>query len=171
MPLIDSFLVDHTIMPAPSVRLAKVMSTPHNDEIEVWDLRIKKPNCGTMPEKGIHTFEHFFAGFMRDHLNVKGELEIIDISPMGCKTGFYMSLIGKADATKVQAAFKASMEDIAALSDDTKVPASNKFQCGSCDLHSMTEAKAIASEVLSKGISVVNSKDIELDPAKIRELS
>ena len=50
MPLVDSFLVDHTIMPAPSVRLAKVMKTPLGDEIEVWDLRIKKPNQGMMPE-------------------------------------------------------------------------------------------------------------------------
>ena len=89
MPLVDSFLVDHTIMPAPSVRLAKVMKTPLGDEIEVWDLRIKKPNQGMMPEKGIHTFEHFFAGFMREHLNEKGVVEVIDISPMGCKTGFY----------------------------------------------------------------------------------
>ena len=42
MPLVDSFLVDHTIMPAPSVRLAKVMKTPLGDEIEVWDLRMRK---------------------------------------------------------------------------------------------------------------------------------
>ena len=89
MPLVDSFLVDHTIMPAPSVRLAKVMSTPKGDEIEVWDLRFKKPNHGMMPEKGIHTFEHFFAGFMREHINKKDVIEVIDISPMGCKTGFY----------------------------------------------------------------------------------
>ena len=27
---------------------------------------------------------------MRDHLNEDG-VEIIDISPMGCRTGFYMS--------------------------------------------------------------------------------
>lgn len=28
MPLLDSFKVDHTKMPAPAVRLAKVMKTP-----------------------------------------------------------------------------------------------------------------------------------------------
>ena len=30
---------------------------------------------------------------MRANLN-SSEVEIIDISPMGCRTGFYMSLIG-----------------------------------------------------------------------------
>ena len=167
MPLIDSFLVDHTIMPAPSVRLAKVMQTPKGDEIEVWDLRIKKPNTDVMPEKGIHTFEHYFAGFMREHLNEKGVVEIIDISPMGCKTGFYMSLIGVAEREKVKEAFKASMEDILNLPNDAVIPASYPLQCGSCKLHSLSEAKAIANEIIDKGIVITNSKDIALDPSKL----
>lgn len=33
MPLLDSFKVDHTKMPAPAVRLAKVMKTPKGDDI------------------------------------------------------------------------------------------------------------------------------------------
>ena len=93
MPLLDSFTVDHTRMEAPAVRVAKTMNTPHGDAITVFDLRFCIPNKEVMPEKGIHTLEHLFAGFMRNHLNGNG-VEIIDISPMGCRTGFYMSLIG-----------------------------------------------------------------------------
>lgn len=33
MPLLDSFKVDHTKMPAPAVRLAKTMKTPKGDDI------------------------------------------------------------------------------------------------------------------------------------------
>ena len=33
MPLLDSFKVDHTKMPAPAVRLAKTMQTPKGDTI------------------------------------------------------------------------------------------------------------------------------------------
>ena len=51
MPLVDSFLVDHTIMPAPSVRMAKLMKTPKGDTIQVWDLRFKKPNHGRLSEE------------------------------------------------------------------------------------------------------------------------
>lgn len=100
MPLLDSFAVDHTRMQAPAVRVAKTMNTPHGDAITVFDLRFCIPNKEVMPEKGIHTLEHLFAGFMRDHLNGNG-VEIIDISPMGCRTGFYMSLIGTPDEQRV----------------------------------------------------------------------
>lgn len=33
MPLLDSFKVDHTKMPAPAVRLAKTMKTPKGDTL------------------------------------------------------------------------------------------------------------------------------------------
>ncbi len=170
MPLVDSFLVDHTIMPAPSVRCAKTLVTPKGDRIEVWDLRFVKPNTEMMPEKGIHTLEHFFAGFMREHINEPSKIEVIDISPMGCKTGFYMSLIGEADTHKVAKAMRDSMQDIVNLDDQTKIPASNPYQCGSCDLHSLVEAKAIARAVLEKGILSVKNADIALDPQKLQEL-
>ena len=100
MPLLDSFKVDHTIMPAPK-----------GDTISVYDLRFCVPNKEILPEKGIHTLEHLFAGFMREHLN-SNAVEIIDISPMGCRTGFYMSLIGKPDDESVKNAWSASMKDI-----------------------------------------------------------
>ena len=111
MPLLDSFCVDHVRMNAPGVRLAKTMKTPKGDDISVFDLRFCKPNEEILPEKGIHTLEHLFAGFMRDHLNGKG-VEIIDISPMGCRTGFYMSVIGVPSEEAVKAAWTASMKDI-----------------------------------------------------------
>ena len=65
MPLLDSFTVDHTKMIAPAVRIAKTMTTPSGDDITVFDLRFCVPNKEILSEKGIHTFEHLFAGFMR----------------------------------------------------------------------------------------------------------
>ncbi len=129
MPLLDSFTVDHTIMKAPAVRVAKTMKTPHGDEITVFDLRFCVPNKEVMPEKGIHTLEHLFAGFMRDHLNGDG-VEIIDISPMGCRTGFYMSLIGTPDEQRVADAWKAAMADVLKVTDQRKIPELNEYQCG-----------------------------------------
>ena len=69
MPMLDSFMVDHTKMKAPAVRVAKTMKTPSGDVITVFDLRFFKPNKDMFSAKAIHTFEHLFAGFMRDHLN------------------------------------------------------------------------------------------------------
>lgn len=161
MPLLDSFKVDHTKMPAPAVRLAKVMKTPKGDDISVFDLRFCIPNKDIMSEKGTHTLEHLFAGFMRDHLN-SNSVEIIDISPMGCRTGFYMSLIGTPDEKSIAKAWEAAMKDVLSVSDQSKIPELNIYQCGTCAMHSLDEAKQIAQKVLNLGISIINNKELKL---------
>lgn len=142
MPLLDSFKVDHTKMPAPAVRLAKTMKTPKGDDISVFDLRFCIPNKDIMSEKGTHTLEHLFAGFMRDHLN-SDLVEIIDISPMGCRTGFYMSLIGTPDEKSVAKAWEASMKDILNVSDQSQIPELNIYQCGTCAMHFWMKQKKL----------------------------
>ncbi|ECL3022807.1 S-ribosylhomocysteine lyase [Campylobacter jejuni] len=164
MPLLDSFKVDHTKMPAPAVRLAKVMKTPKGDDISVFDLRFCIPNKDIMGEKGTHTLEHLFAGFMRDHLN-SNSVEIIDISPMGCRTGFYMSLIGTPDEKSIAKAWEAAMKDVLSVSDQSKIPELNIYQCGTCAMHSLDEAKQIAQKVLNLGISIINNKELKLENA------
>ncbi|MDE7235931.1 MAG: S-ribosylhomocysteine lyase, partial [Helicobacter japonicus] len=126
MPLLDSFKVDHTKMPAPAVRLAKTMQTPKGDVISVFDLRFSRPNCEILSEKGIHTMEHLIAGFMREHLN-NTRVEIIDISPMGCRTGFYMSVIGAPNEYDVKEAWEASMRDVLRIRDEKAIPELNIY--------------------------------------------
>ncbi|MCR2100041.1 S-ribosylhomocysteine lyase [Campylobacter upsaliensis] len=162
MPLLDSFKVDHTKMPAPAVRLAKVMKTPKGDDISVFDLRFCVPNKDIMSEKGTHTLEHLFAGFMRDHLN-SNSVEIIDISPMGCRTGFYMSLIGTPDEKSVAKAWEASMKDVLNVQDESKIPELNIYQCGTCKMHSLDEAKQIAQKVLNSSIGVMSNEELKLE--------
>ncbi|OCR90414.1 S-ribosylhomocysteinase [Campylobacter fetus subsp. testudinum] len=166
MPLLDSFKVDHTIMNAPGVRLAKVMNTPKGDKITVFDLRFCKPNIEILPQKGTHTLEHLFAGFMRDHLN-SSDVEIIDISPMGCRTGFYMSLIGTPSWEIVAKAWEESMKDILNVKSQDDIPELNKYQCGTCMLHSLDEAQDIARNILDKGIGYIDNEAIKLDMSKI----
>ncbi len=166
MPLLDSFTVDHTKMPAPAVRIAKNMKTPSGDNITVFDLRFCRPNKEMLSEKGIHTLEHLFAGFMRDHLN-SDKTEIIDISPMGCRTGFYMSLVGSPKEEEVAKAWKKSMEDVLHVKSQKDIPELNIYQCGSYKMHSLDEAKEIAKNVLDKGIGIMSNADLKLDLSKI----
>lgn len=166
MPLLDSFCVDHVKMPAPAVRVAKVMKTPKGDEITVFDLRFCKPNQAILPEKGIHTLEHLFAGFMRNHLNGQG-VEIIDISPMGCRTGFYMSLIGTPNEERVVDAWKAAMEDILHVKSENDIPELNVYQCGTYKMHSLKEAQTIASNILTSGVGVMSNESLKLDLSKV----
>lgn len=169
MPLLDSFKVDHTKMRAPLVRIAKTMHTPKGDTICVFDLRFTQPNQEMLPEKGMHTLEHLFAGFMRDHLNRTG-IEIIDISPMGCRTGFYMSVIGAPTEQEVIQAWQHAMKDILALRSETDIPELNQFQCGSYRMHSLTEAKQICQTILTKTLEVCYNDAILLSEAQLNAL-
>jgi len=166
VPLLDSFLVDHTKMKAPAVRLAKVIKTPKGDEIRVYDLRFCTPNKEMMKEKGLHTLEHLFAGFMRKYLN-SDKVEIIDISPMGCRTGFYLSLIGTPKDSEIVKAWEESMKDVLAVKSQDDIPELNIYQCGSCKMHSLDEAKEIAKRVLDRGIGIMNNEELKLDLSKI----
>jgi len=167
MPLLDSFMVDHTKIPAPAVRKAKTMKTKKGEKITVFDLRFVKPNKEILSEKGIHTLEHLFAGFMREHLNSK-KVEIIDISPMGCRTGFYMSLLGTPSEKKVKKAWKASMKDVLKVKRKKDIPELNKYQCGTYTMHSLKDAKNIAKAVLKNGIGIMDNKKLKLDLSKVK---
>jgi S-ribosylhomocysteine lyase len=169
MPLLDSFTVDHTRMAAPAVRVAKTMNTPHGDTITVFDLRFCAPNKEVMPERGIHTLEHLFAGFMRNHLNGDG-VEIIDISPMGCRTGFYMSLIGTPDEQRVASAWKAAMADVLKVDDQNKIPELNEYQCGTYEMHSLDEAQDIARHIIEHDVRVNHNDELALPADKLQEL-
>jgi len=166
MPVLDSFTVDHTKMPAPAVRLAKKMQTPKHDDLTVYDLRFYRPNVAMMSSEGIHTLEHLFAGFMREHLN-SDNTEIIDLSPMGCKTGFYMSTIGRPDEAVVAKAWKESMEDILEVKNQKDIPELNLYQCGTYAMHSLEDAKKIANDILSNDIGVMDNEALQLDLSKL----
>ncbi|EKO3658686.1 S-ribosylhomocysteine lyase [Vibrio metschnikovii] len=169
MPLLDSFTVDHTRMQAPAVRVAKTMQTPKGDTITVFDLRFTLPNQAILSEKGIHTLEHLYAGFMRNHLNSE-QVEIIDISPMGCRTGFYMSLIGAPTEQQVATAWLAAMEDVLKVRDQKDIPELNEYQCGTAAMHSLLEAQAIAQQVLSSGIGVNKNDQLALPESMLKNL-
>ena len=162
MPLLDSFTVDHTIMPAPAVRRAKGMTSPSGDAITVYDLRFYKPNVDLMDGRGIHTLEHLFAGFMRDYMTTD-KVEIIDISPMGCRTGFYMSLLGSPDELSVAKAWGDSMRDVLEVKSQNDIPELNIYQCGTYKMHSLDDAKKIAKDILNENIGVMSNSELKLD--------
>lgn len=169
MPLLDSFRVDHTIMDAPAVRVAKTMKSPSGDIITVFDLRFCKPNQDIMDTKGIHTLEHLFAGFIREHLN-STKVEIIDCSPMGCRTGFYMSVLGDPSEKKVAKAWKKAMKDVLKVKSKSDIPELNIYQCGTYKMHSLKNAKKISKKIVDSKILVLDNDKLYLSDKKIKKL-
>tara|TARA_B110000046_G_C12998486_1_gene401116 strand:+ start:1101 stop:1616 length:516 start_codon:yes stop_codon:yes gene_type:complete len=169
MPLLDSFKVDHTKMKAPAVRIAKTMKSKKGDDISVFDIRIHTPNEDKMTVKGIHTLEHLFAGFIREHLNNK-KVEIIDCSPMGCRTGFYMSCLGAPSEKAVAKATVLAMKDVLKVKSEADIPELNLLQCGTYEMHSLKSAKNTARFVIKKGVGVMNNKELLLTKEQLKEL-
>jgi len=169
MPLLDSFRVDHTKMTAPAVRVAKTMKTQKGEIITVFDLRLYKPNKAKMTGRGIHTLEHLFAGFIREHLNSK-DVEIIDCSPMGCRTGFYMSLIGNPSEKVVAKAVKKAMSDVLKVKKESEIPELNIYQCGTYKMHSLKSAKKTAKYVVKSGVSIMDNKKLFLSKKDMKKL-
>jgi len=169
MPLLDSFKVDHTKMTAPAVRIAKTMKSKKGDNISVFDIRIHKPNKDKMTGRGIHTLEHLFAGFIREHLNNKN-VEIIDCSPMGCRTGFYMSCLGTPSEKDVAKATVSAMKDVLKVKSEADIPELNLYQCGTYKMHSLKSAKDTARFVIKKGVGIMNNKELLLTKKQLKEI-
>jgi len=86
---VASFDLDHTRVRAPYVRLAGRYVGLKGDVVSKFDLRLVQPNQAEVPTAALHTIEHLLAGYLRGSLG-----ELIDASPMGCRTGFYLTVFG-----------------------------------------------------------------------------
>ena len=90
MEKVESFELDHTRVKAPYVRLCGVTQGPRGDRVSKFDLRFLQPNAEAFGTAALHALEHLLAHGIREHLD-----GVIDLSPMGCRTGFYLTVWGE----------------------------------------------------------------------------
>jgi S-ribosylhomocysteine lyase len=140
--IVESFTMDHTKVTAPFVRKCGKIQTPKGDIITKFDLRFTQPNKETMPTGAVHALEHLLAGLIREELE-----DVIDLSPMGCRTGFYLILVGNRQEEEVAKAWLKALEKV--LQAET-IPAMNAIQCGNYRDMSLFGAKEFAKEVIEK---------------------
>jgi S-ribosylhomocysteine lyase len=148
---VESFDLDHTKVHAPYVRLAGRKQGPRGDRVSKWDLRLVQPNRAEIPTAPLHTIEHLLAGYLRDALEDSGA-EVIDASPMGCRTGFYLTLLGEPDEEAVRAALVDALQGVARH--EGEIPGCAPERCGNWRDHSLPGAKAWAQEILDQGVRV-----------------
>ena len=147
MANVESFDLDHTKVKAPYVRLAGTKQTPRGDTISKYDLRLLQPNSGAIEPAAIHTLEHLLAGYLRDHIE-----NVIDVSPMGCRTGMYMAIIGEPDEQGILRGFEAALRDTAAH--DRPIPGVSELECGNYQDHNLSAARQHAADALAGGLKV-----------------
>ena len=139
---VESFNLDHTKVKAPYVRLSERIKGPKGDMVVKYDLRMVQPNTDSIPTGGLHTLEHLFAVYFRKYLK-----DVIDISPMGCRTGFYLSKFGETPLEEFQQIFINVLEEV--INSRTEdIPAVTEKEYGNFKDHSLFTAKEYAKRTL-----------------------
>lgn len=146
MENVESFELDHRKVKAPYIRKCCVLKGEKGDSVTKFDIRFLQPNKEAFGTAAMHGLEHLLAHNLRD--NLEG---IIDISPMGCRTGFYLSLFGDRKVEEIKKALEISLTKVLEAND---IPASNEVQCGNYKDLSLFGAKEYAKEALKKGFSL-----------------
>lgn len=139
---VESFNLDHTKVKAPYVRVADRKTGSNGDLIVKYDVRFKQPNKEHMEMASLHSLEHLTAELIRNHADY-----IVDWSPMGCQTGFYLTVLNHDNLDEVLVVLEKTMKDVLVA---TEVPASNEIQCGWAASHTLEGAQNIAQEFLEK---------------------
>ncbi|TCS84594.1 S-ribosylhomocysteine lyase /quorum-sensing autoinducer 2 (AI-2) synthesis protein LuxS [Tepidibacillus fermentans] len=139
---VESFNLDHTKVKAPYVRLVDRKKGIHGDEIFKYDLRFCQPNKEFMDMPSLHSLEHLMAENIRNHCD-----SVIDLSPMGCQTGFYLTVMNHSNYDEILDVLEKTLQDVLHA---TEVPAANEIQCGNAKSHSLEGAKEIARKVLAQ---------------------
>lgn len=146
---VESFDLDHTKVKAPYVRMCSVYNGKKGDMVTKYDVRFTQPNSAEMESTGIHTLEHLLATYLREG-NKDFANAIIDVSPMGCRTGFYITLWNKWESSFVASEVTNALKKVLT---SNIIPAENEIQCGNYRLHDLPLAKQYAKDVLNKGLN------------------
>lgn len=146
MEKVESFKLDHTKVKAPYVRKCCVLDGKSGDKVSKFDLRFLQPNVEAFGTAAIHGLEHLLATYLREELE-----GLIDLSPMGCRTGFYLVMWGDVEAKAVKEGLERSLEKV--LNAEEMIAATS-VECGNYRDLSLFGAKEYAKYVLDKGFSL-----------------
>ena len=87
----------------------------------------------------IHTFEHLMSEYIRDEME-----GVIDLSPMGCRTGFYFTVWGDRNEEEIANHLMNVLKKVAVW--DKPIPATTEEECGNYKDHNLEDAKAYAQK-------------------------
>jgi S-ribosylhomocysteine lyase len=143
---VASFDLDHTKVRAPYVRLAGRYEGARGDTVAKFDLRLVQPNRAELPTAALHTLEHLLAGYLRGALDDLEGVQLVDVSPMGCRTGFYLTVLGQPAEADVARALTRALH--AVVAHQGEIPGCSERECGNYRDHSLPGAQAWARSVL-----------------------
>ena len=146
MEKVERFKLDHTKEKAHYVRKCCVLDGKKGDKVSKFDLRFLQPNVEAFGTASIHGLEHLLATYLREELD-----GIIDLSPMGCRTGFYLIMWGDVEASYVKLGLEKALQKVI---DSKEMIAASEVECGNYRDLSLFGAKEYAKKALKEGFSL-----------------
>ena len=111
-----------------------------------FDLRFLQQNVEAFGTAAIHGLEHLLATYLREELD-----GIIDLSPMGCRTGFYLIMWGDIEPSYVKLGLEKALQKVI---DSKEMIAASEVECGNYRDLSLFGAKEYAKKALKEGFSL-----------------
>lgn len=97
------------------------------ETVTTFDMRVTRPNAEpVMDTPALHAIEHLGATFLRNHPVWKDKT--IYFGPMGCRTGFYIILIGELVPTDIYSLLQEMCDFI--LCYEGMIPGASARDCG-----------------------------------------
>ncbi|MDB8790383.1 S-ribosylhomocysteine lyase [Romboutsia sp. 1001216sp1] len=146
MQKVESFKLDHTKVKAPYVRKCCLLNGEKGDMVSKFDIRFLQPNAETFGTAAMHGLEHLLATYLRETID-----NIIDLSPMGCRTGFYLIVWGDVEPAVIKEGLEKALKMVL---DAKEIPAATAVECGNYKDLSLFGAQEYAREALEKGFSL-----------------
>ena len=156
MKEIASFTIDHMKLERGVYVSRKDKVT--NEILTTFDLRMTRPNFEpVMNTAEIHTIEHLAATFLRNKAEYKDK--IIYFGPMGCRTGFYLILVGDYSSKDILPLITQTFEFIRDF--DGKIPGATAEGCGNYVDMNLNMAKYLANSYLSETLYKATKSNLE----------
>ena len=146
--MIKSFEMDHTQLIAPKIRLADIYEK-NGVVVRKYDLRFLTPRRASeskytyLHSDVMHSMEHLLATAFKE---VFGD-DMIDLSPMGCHTGFYFTLFvddsWAMNLDEVNDTIERKILQAIKKSSDVDIPVPTEKNCGEYTLHDIDNARRV----------------------------
>ncbi len=153
MEKIASFTVNHLKL-EPGVYVSR-QDRVGEEILTTFDLRLTSPNREPVLNTAeCHTIEHLAASFLRNHPLWKER--IIYFGPMGCRTGFYLVLVGEHQSEEI---IPLLLECFRFIRDyEGEIPGQSPRDCGNYLDMNLPMAKFVAKRYLENTLQGIDGK-------------
>ena len=125
MEKITSFTIDHILL-QPGLYVSR-KDRVGAETVTTFDLRLTSPNEEpVMNTAEVHTIEHLAATYLRNDPQWKER--VLYFGPMGCRTGFYLLLVGDLSSQDVKDLVLGCFRFVAEFTGE--VPGASAKDCG-----------------------------------------